>query len=304
MPFGAHPKRDHCGNLWNIGISGDLLVLYVISPGGKPVSTTVHRVRPTALVHDFILTERYVGVWLAPLVLNLNDVDQGSSLLDAMTWASAQGSQLLLFNRQTQQIEHQLELEAELIFHFANAWEHNDSLVVQYVRSHPDVLRHQLMSKAAAVAQPMEGGTQLVKRRIELPSGVSTVHCGARQTEFPQIDLRFQGRASQVCFCLIGSAHDGAGDYNGLLREVANGGHRQVWFADVGIVLEEHVHVPEHDHSPEGAGWLIGSGFDRTRNQSFCSVFDAERLEDGPLAVAYLNGSAPMALHGEFVPLR
>jgi carotenoid cleavage dioxygenase len=77
-----------------------------------------------------------------------------------------------------------------------------------------------------------------------------------------------------------------------------------VWFADVGIVLEEHVHVPEHDHSPEGAGWLIGSGFDRTRNQSFCSVFDAERLEDGPLAVAYLNGSAPMALHGEFVPLR
>ena len=294
-PFGAHPKFDREGNLWNIGISGNRLLVYVINPAGRLHKIRAHTVKPTAIVHDFLLTDHFIGVWLAPLELDRQCLADGSTLLEAMAWHDDRGSQLLLINRKTLDIERTFQMGSELIFHFCNAWESTNELIIQYIRSHPDALQHQL-EFADGLPQ-----TELRSTTISLNNGKTTEERGPICTEFPQIDQRFRGRTSTICFGLISSCSQPTAIYDGLFRHSSCDSQCQQWFAESGIELEEHVHVPMDDHAPEACGWLIGTGYDNKRGQSFCSVFDSEHISQGPLAIAYLDRPAPLCLHGEFL---
>ncbi|MFX8137419.1 carotenoid oxygenase family protein, partial [Acinetobacter baumannii] len=62
----------------------------------------------------------------------------------------------------------------------------------------------------------------------------------------------------------------------------------------------EHVLVPRPGSTREGEGWLVGTGYDLRRRQSFLSVFDAMRLADGPVARAWLPYWVPYGFHGRF----
>jgi carotenoid cleavage dioxygenase-like enzyme len=77
----------------------------------------------------------------------------------------------------------------------------------------------------------------------------------------------------------------------------------QCWIADNAIELEEHVYTPKQRNDPMAGGWLIGSGYHARRQQSFCSILDAEHLDDGPIAMAYLDGATPICFHGSFSPV-
>ena len=67
-------------------------------------------------------------------------------------------------------------------------------------------------------------------------------------------------------------------------------------------ILEEHVVVPKNGTDKEGAAWLVGVGFDIPRQQSFASVFDAQDLASGPVALAHVPYWLPHCFHGNFYP--
>jgi len=58
--------------------------------------------------------------------------------------------------------------------------------------------------------------------------------------------------------------------------------------------------VPRPGSTKEGEGWLVGVGFDSNRQQSFASVFDAQNLSAGPMALACLPYWVPYCFHGNF----
>ena len=70
-------------------------------------------------------------------------------------------------------------------------------------------------------------------------------------------------------------------------------------------MVEEHVFVPSRggrgSSGREGDGWLVGTALDLARGQMLFSVFDAQRLADGPLAQASMPRVMPLGLHGIFV---
>ena len=78
-------------------------------------------------------------------------------------------------------------------------------------------------------------------------------------------------------------------------------GGQSRWLAPQGVSLEEHGVGPRTNESAEGWGWLIGIGFDLKKRARFCSVFEAEGLREGPLAMADLDGPVPACRHGEVV---
>lgn len=217
-PFGAYPKVDDRGNLWNIGIAGNKLLIYVIEPNGGLKHVSVHTVRDCAIAHDFVLTERFLGVWLAPIRLKHDHLIQSDiTLLQAMEWHEREGSQFLLFDRHQLELVKTIELDAELIFHFANAWEEGDSIHMTYVSSSYEQLQNGMLSNGNtthAIPHP----SRACLKRIDLTGGISeTVKC-PESVELPQIDERLRGTTSQTVFCLSQDNTNGRHRFNGIIR--------------------------------------------------------------------------------------
>ena len=66
-------------------------------------------------------------------------------------------------------------------------------------------------------------------------------------------------------------------------------------------VVEEHIFVPRTAAMAETDGWLIGTALDVRDRVTRVSVFDAARLNDGPLATIALPYVLPPGFHGTFV---
>lgn len=302
-PFGAHPKLDDQGRLWNIGISGNHLLVYVINPDGSLASVRLLTIRPCAMAHDFFLTEHYLGVWLAPIHINPQDLHKNGRLLSAMEWRDQDGSQLLLIDRDSLEITKIVELEAELIFHFANVWEEDQHLNICYIRNsfeqlHADLLIAPENETQAGVSTTV---TRACFRRIRLDTGEGEMWQGVEHVEFPQFDERYRGKPCGTFFSLLSTTFNSHSVFNGILRQDIANMCTQRWIGGEEIELEEHVYVPKDRSDRKAGGWLVGSGFNSQRNQSFCCVFDADQLEDGPIAMAYLDAPAPICFHGQFL---
>jgi carotenoid cleavage dioxygenase len=68
------------------------------------------------------------------------------------------------------------------------------------------------------------------------------------------------------------------------------------------VMAEEHVFVSDHRGTGrEGDGWLLGTALDLKRRQMLFSVFNAQRLADGPIVQGVLPRVMPLGLHGIFV---
>ena len=79
-------------------------------------------------------------------------------------------------------------------------------------------------------------------------------------------------------------------------------GRRQVWRYGTDILAEEHVFVPRPgSHRPDD-GWLLGTLLDAARGRSGIAVLDAQRVDAGPLAQAWLPYAFPLGFHGHFAP--
>jgi carotenoid cleavage dioxygenase len=304
-PFGAHPQVDEQGRLWNIGISGNQLLIYVINSDGRLEKVRLHTVRPCAMAHDFILTKHYLGVWLAPIQINAQALHQNGRLLSAMEWQENEGSHLILIDRDSLEITSTLELESEMIFHFANAWEEDQHLNICYVSNSFEQLHTGFMDALADGTPPtrhLGQKAQASYKRIRLDTGHSESWQGHAGVEFPQIDERERGNPCGRFFSLLSHGASSPQGFNGIVHQDIDSAWSQCWIADNAIELEEHVYTPKQRNDPMAGGWLIGSGYHARRQQSFCSILDAEHLDDGPIAMAYLDGATPICFHGSFSP--
>lgn len=302
-PFGAHPKRDRSGYLWAVGVAPGCLLIYKIGPDGVLLQAKCHALQASAMVHDFALTERFLLIWMAPLEVMQSRLQDGSPLLEALHWNSSGCSRLLVVDRERLEIVHVLESGPELQTHVANAWDDGDWIHLQHVITSFDSLVHGLRADRDAAGSGSSLWSQAAWCHLQLSSGEVTCEPLVDLVEFPQVDQRYSGRRHHVAFHLAMRTPSAAGPavFGGLRRLDLSSGRQSGWQAPHEILMEEHVFVPRSGGSAEGDGWLIGTGFDGARGATFCSVFDAEHLADGPVAMAYLDGPMPACLHGEFV---
>lgn len=67
------------------------------------------------------------------------------------------------------------------------------------------------------------------------------------------------------------------------------------------IIPEEHLFVPQAGAPIESHGWVVGTALNDRSAQTELRIFDARRVNDGPLATATLPDALPLGLHGKFV---
>jgi carotenoid cleavage dioxygenase len=86
--------------------------------------------------------------------------------------------------------------------------------------------------------------------------------------------------------------HRGLGHFDHISRRMS------VYAAGPRFAVAEPVFVAKREGSREGEGYLLTNVFDEDRNASHLAIFDAEKIERGPIARAHLDHRVPVGFHG------
>lgn len=305
MPFSAHPKVEPDGTVWNFGTGMGKMVLYQLSPAGELKRHAVFDMPPCAMVHDFGVSQRYLAFLLPPLTLDLAALRAGESRAGAQRWLApgqATTTRVLVVDKADFERRRVFELPAEMVFHFANAWDDGELLTLDYVRSADAPVGEQRRRSIVHGDYTPTVASTAAFLQLNLRSGQHRVERGRDALEFPRVDPRIVGQRHRCVFypAALGPGSEQRFGFDSLLRLDRDSGQRDSFTFGPEAVVEEHVFVPRPGSSREGDGWLVGGGYDLRWRASFASVFDAEHIADGPLAVARLPYAVPHALHGQF----
>jgi all-trans-8'-apo-beta-carotenal 15,15'-oxygenase len=301
VPFGAHPRLEPDGTLWNFGYvaPADLLVLYRIGADGALKTAKLLKVPDVGMVHDFMVTSRHLVFVLSSVHYDRAKVQQGLPFVDCYDWRPNQAMRVLVVDKNTLEIARRHELPAGFVFHHGNAFEEPDGTIRFDSVRHPDArvmietLRYVMRGEMAAVPP---AATMVVRLS---PDGRTQSDLLPGNVEFPRVDPRRIGQRYRQVWS-VAFDNDGHGPSGGVIRSDLESGTSDVYRFGPQTLVEEHVYVPRRG-GDEGAGWLLGTHLDVGAGVTKLAAFDAMNLAAGPIAVASLPYPLPLGLHGNFV---
>src|SRR5262249_59429788 len=131
----AHPKIDHhTGELFNFGVSFSkthpALNLFRFFRDGRLVFRKRIPLPYPASMHDFAISRTYGVFYVSPLVLDMTLVQQGSTIIDALSWQPQRGSRLIVASRATGDVVADIDAGRQYCLHLVNAFEGDDDRLV------------------------------------------------------------------------------------------------------------------------------------------------------------------------------
>lgn len=259
------------------------------------------------LIHDMALTPRYAVFMLAPLRINPWALLGRQSYWDAMQFKQNEPSYFILAPRDGGKVR-MIETDPFYMWHYANAYEDGSDVVVELPRFAPETFggmhawasdsRTDIARMYADVApEKAPDSVRLTRFRITPDDRVLVEPLAQMGCEFPQIDQRRSTQAHSVTY--VTAPGDGEGGGEGIGRFNHADGSVQT-YCPPGHKLVEPIFVPRPGSDAEDDGWVLTVGYDETQHRSRLMVFDAPRVDAGPIAEAWLPFHLPMSYHGAF----
>ncbi|MFZ6818311.1 carotenoid oxygenase family protein [Undibacterium sp. Ji22W] len=300
MPFSAHPKMEADGSLWNFGTMMGKIVLYHFSPQGKLLKHRIMNAPSTAMVHDFAISQKHMIFLFSPISLNMDAVRSGKSMVDAMEWKANESVKIMVVEKADFSRFRILEIPALMLFHFGNAWEENNVIHVDFVKSDNLDNFHTWMPKIMRGEDVVSEPSSPAFLQIDLNRNKVSLTERSENLEFPRVDPRVVGQRNRYLYYPVAVEKTMNNMLNGVMRLDVETGKTDSFSFGAHCHLEEHVVVPKAGSTKEGEAWLVGVGFDIPHQTSFASVFDAQNLAAGPVALAHLPYWLPHCFHGNF----
>jgi all-trans-8'-apo-beta-carotenal 15,15'-oxygenase len=256
------------------------------------------------MVHDFIVTERHLLFFVAPVRIRIFRVLLGQgSFSDNFEWRPELGTEVLVIPIDEPSKAVRFQAEPLFTWHFGNAFEQDGRIVVDYVR-YPDFgsnkwLAEQLTGWASTDAQGrLHRATIDPKARTLRSEQVSDRRC-----EFPGITPRLTGARHRYVYK---AAHSGPQAWRGpqdmvVKVDMETGAETPVRLGHEHYVSEP-VFIPHPGGSAEDEGWLLTQTYDAASDQTYVAVLDAKAPEAGPLARVWLEHCFPFTFHGTWMP--
>lgn len=303
-PFSAHPKIDpRTGELFNFGVSfspqNPMLNLFRFGADGRLIYRRRLPLPYASSIHDFAISTRHVVSYVSPLVLRMDALLSGSTLMDALSWQPELGSYLVIASRDTGEAVATIPAGDRHCLHLVNAFEDGERLVVDVVEfEKPLYPEYQVVP--ALFTDTFRG------RPVRLVVDPSAPAIVERRTlsydhspDFPAHDPAVTGLPYEHFWMLgIGRAgRPGRKFFDELVRVDWASGSVDVYHAPAGCYLGgEPVYVP----GPGGRGVAVCQQFDAERVASSFLVFDAFALAAGPVATIDLPSAIPLLFHSVF----
>ena len=297
MPFSAHPHADSTGNLWNFGdlsfFGHAKLMIYQLTPQGK-LSRYAMVDAPKSYVHDFAVTDNYLVFYFPPI-----QKGRGETLISSMNWQGHQPGELLVVDKNTLTPVLRVPFDAGFVFHFGNAWQEGNTLTVNACWYHnADIMLNdvKMVSDGAIGKHDRSTAAQI---RINLSKKTAYLDNSTTPMEFVQFDNRFTGKATQLQFGVHASKEVTHGEYNSIASVNTQTGHIDSYSFGNNVITEEPLFVPVS--SKPGEGYLVNTGLDFVSGNTYCYVFNAQHIADGPIAQVKLDSYMPLGFHGAII---
>ncbi|MFK7754020.1 MAG: carotenoid oxygenase family protein [Sedimentitalea sp.] len=304
LPFGAHPRIDRDGSMWNIGYSVKpaALILYHISASGEMLQTQVIAQDHTPMIHDFMITESKIIV-VAPPFTASNPA--GASFVDLFEWRAQAPTQVLVIDKSDLGAVTQIEIDPFWVFHFGNAYDISPTEIGFDFAQHddPGFMTHDAF---AAMDGSWDGQASAASRYVQARLDLSTrrAHLDTApefgQVEFLQTDARDNLARHRHTLMLAQPGGPTAFGFNRLVLLERDSGHATSFDLGENEILEEHLIVPKPGQ--QGDFWIIGTSLDWRQRVTNLSVYEGLHLSDGPVYKGELDLALPLGLHGTFVP--
>jgi carotenoid cleavage dioxygenase-like enzyme len=310
LTYSAHYKRDpRTGDIFNFGISlgKDLqLCLYKSDRTGKIIQKSAFKLDRYSVIHDFVLTEKYLIFFMPPMRLKLLPVMLGlTTFSDSLVWEPQLGTQILVFDRETLSLVSHGETDPWFQWHFGNSYVDVDGSVIldlvrftdfhqtnEYLREIPTGETHTYV----------KGTLWQVRLNPQTGKVIETQQMLDKGCEFPVVNPTEVGQKWRYTYLTI-------------QREDAKLGKE--WFGAIarfdhqtGIVttadLGENRYPTEPIYAPDAqnpdTGWILTVVYDGNTHSSELWVFASDRLDSEPTCKLGLPSIIPIGFHGTWNP--
>ena len=301
--FSAHPHFVAARRAtYNFGMrfgAKSAIDLYELPVRGRARRLGTLPLEAPTVLHDFIATERHLVFLLAPTRLLLPRALLGETRPERLfDWRPERGSEIVVVPIDEPERPVRFRTEAFFVWHFANAFERGEEIVIDFVR-HRDVSALGSMRDGAvrggAVVDMNLG--EACRARVDVrsgrcdPSALSELRC-----EFPTIDGRGAGGPRRFVWLTVtdGLAH-------GVARLDVERGETRRWLPPAGQHPSEPVFAARPGSDGETDGWVLVLVYDESSQTSHVAVLDAAAPEAGPIGRAHFDHHVPVTLHGTWV---
>lgn len=236
------------------------------------------------MIHDVAVTERKIVFVLAPVTFDLEGRRQGKPFL---AWRPELGTRIAILDRADLQGQITwLDADPFFVFHFLNAYDDRDAIVIDYVR-------HADFAGAVRGRPPQMARMTIAGRSIEHTATASPA------IEFPRHDDRLRGRKHRYGYVAV-TARDQSGT---VLRFDRKDDSVAAHSFGVDREVGEPIFVPAAAAGAETDGWVMVYVYDRKSDRSDLAVIDARDFTSAPVATVHLPRRVPHGLHGNWTEI-
>ncbi len=317
--FCAHPKiYPKTGNLcaFSYGAKGLMTrdMTYIeISPTGALIKEIPFENQYYCMMHDFGVTEDYAVFTTMPLVSSWERLEQRQPFFGFDTTLPCYLG-ILPRNGDARDLRW-FKAENCFIGHVMNAFNDGTKVHIDMPVAKnnsfpffPDI--------HGAPFDPVAGRGFLTRWTVDMASNGESLSLTEQLTgspdEFPRIDDRMAGKAYRhgwMCTYLFDKPYEGppgpfVGVINSLTHYDLETGEEKVWWAGPQCGIQEPAFIPRSKDAPEGDGWLVALVDNHITNYSELCIFDALKLDEGPVARAKLPIRLRQGLHGNWADAR
>lgn len=311
VAFSAHPKLDPETGQWlHFGLQYGPRPKLHVTVFRRDGRLEHHRTVPFErylYMHDWFASRRHMVIVFQPVEIGIWGFLFGlRSISDSLAWRPEWGNALMIMERGSDAPPLRIETDPCFIWHGANAYEEGNELVLNFVGyDRPD----HFVGKNRMVAAIMEGREGAFRhpgtlRRYRVDLGKRTVRTETLVNgnfEWPRFDNRLLGRSNRFLYLCAGRPDRFF--WTRLRRVDMLTGNSWEYGFDEGMYCTEPVFVPLPASNPDPAlpvesGWLLSEVYNSRTRRNFLAVFEASRLEEGPVAVVHLTHHVPYSYHG------
>lgn len=302
--FSAHPHRVAAlASSFNFGVRygrEHMLDLYALPDRGSVRRLASVPLPWAAMVHDFIATEKHLVFMICPVRIVIWRALLGIADFEKLfEWQPGRGAEILVVPLASPEQVVRIPADPFWVWHFANAFEHGDEIVVDLCR-YDDfgtlrAIRTGRGNLPTPASLPRYHRARIDRRTKRM---MSEARCDGT-AEFPRVHPEREGREHRFAFMHGGS--DGSSESLRVLE--VETGRTSEWRPEAATALSEPIPVPRHTRpDDERDVWLLALGYEEARDRSFVAVLDGDDLERGPVARAWFDHPIPLTFHGAFAP--